>query len=191
MPIVVVTGSPGAGKTTLLERVKGHEGLEVVNLGTIMTEYAVMKGYVKNRDEIRFLETKPEVMEELQTYSFTAVSKMKGNILLDTHVSVKADKRYMPGLPSKYIKMLTGLIGFIYVDVDTDTVIKRRQADKKRVRMEQDALEIDAQRVINLSELSYHSAYLAVPLYVIENAQGKLEESEIELKKAVTELFKR
>lgn len=195
MPIVVVTGSPGAGKTTLLERLRGFNGLEIVNLGSVMARYAIEKGYVKTKDElkahdeVRFLEKDPKMMEELQTHAFTSVGAMRGKVLLDTHVSVKAGKRYMPGLPYRYIKLLSGLAGFIYIDVDTDTVIKRREADKKRVRMDLDALEIDAQRIINLSELSYHSAYAGVPLYIIENAQGKLDESEAELKNAVVELF--
>ncbi len=196
MPIVVVTGSPGAGKTSILAEMKDYNGIKTINFGNMLVEYAKQKGYIKEKDpvkahdELRFLEKDPKIMEELQKYAFGAIGKMKGNILLDTHASIQAGKRYMPGLPNKYVELLANVVGFIYIDVDTDTVIKRRLADKTRARREIDAAEIDAQRIVNLSELSYLSAFLGVPLYIIENEQGKLQDSIAHVKRAASELFK-
>ena len=189
MPIVVMLGTQGSGKTTILERAKGYRGIKNVNLGDMMCEYAIRKGYVKTRDEIRYKMTWKRY-QELYKAAFSKIGAMKGNVVVDTHPFVKAGGRYVPGLPAKYMNLLKGLVGLVYVDARTEEIIKRRALDSiTRKREVDDANKIDMHRTVNLAIVSYYSSHFDIPFYIIGNRDGKLDRSVKEFRGAVSELF--
>ena len=51
MKLVVLTGIPGSGSTTVLNRALEEVDYLHLNYGDIMTEIAMEKGLVENRDE--------------------------------------------------------------------------------------------------------------------------------------------
>ncbi len=184
--IVVIAGSPGAGKTTLLESLKGYK---IVNVGTIMFKHALSMRSVKDRDEIRYLSN--GLVDQLRLAAFKEISKMKGIVLVDTHASVERNGKFVPGTPRNALETLglRNIKAFIYIDAPTKDILERRLKDKKRKREIEKAEIIDAQRVVNLSILSAYSADLNIPLYIIINKQGKLEESKANLKAYLNEIF--
>jgi adenylate kinase len=185
--IVFICGSPGAGKSSMIDGISSKKSYKVVNVGTVITDLATKKKYVKNRDEIRSL--KKERFNELQVAAFKEISKMKGNIVLDTHATVEQDGRYYPGISLEQIPHLKGLVGFIYIDSLTQDIAKRRKGDRTR-RRENERLElIDVQRLINISVLSTCATALNLPLYVIFNEQGKLDSSIGRLKAQLKDVF--
>ncbi len=118
---------------------------------------------------------------EVQIAAFKEISKMEGNIILDTHATVEQNGRYLPGITFGKSSHLETLVAFIYIDALTEDIAKRRKGDKTR-RRENERLElVDVQREINISILSACSAYLDVPLYVVFNEQDALEASVDEL----------
>jgi adenylate kinase len=173
--IVFVCGSPGAGKTSIINGISKNKNYKVVNVGTQMTEVALKKGYIKNRDDIRFL--KRERLNELQIETFKGISKMNGNIILDTHATVEQNGRYLPGISIEHTPHLNKLVAFVYIDSLTEDIAKRRKGDKTRRRENERVDLIDVQRLINISILSTCSTYMGLPLYIVFNEQGKLKGS--------------
>jgi adenylate kinase len=184
--IVVVTGTPGSGKTTIVKSFKGLN-CTVLGVGEMMEKVAVEKRYVKNKDELRYLTN--ERLTELRTLTFKEIAAMKGRVIVDTHASVVKKNRFFPGLPFYAVELLKGLKGFVYIDATAEEIIARRLKDKTRKREVQHASEIDDQRTINISNLSYYASMLNIPLYIIGNREGQLQKAETEFAESIEEMF--
>ncbi len=173
--IVIVAGTPGAGKTTIVDAVaKGK--YKSINIGDLMTEIAIRKKYCKTRDEVRYLSNEETV--ELRNHAIKHIAKMKGELIIDTHATVQQHWRFVPGIPISDLKLLRNVRGIIYIDVDIDTLIKRRKHDNwERTREDEDRSLIATQRTVNISVLAFTAAYLNIPLYIIDNKEGQFAES--------------
>lgn len=186
--VVMITSSPGAGKTTIIGRVALDKRYKTVNVGTLMFDIAVKKGYVKDRDRIRYLS--PKLTSAMREQAFKKISEMKGNIVVDTHASVEEHGRYVPGLPVNSLKLIKNLAGFIYIDAATEDVVERRRKDTERSKRErEDPRLIDIQRLVNMSILSTASSVLNIPLFIIFNKRGKLDESVGNTRSLLEEIF--
>jgi adenylate kinase len=185
--IVFVCGSPGAGKSTIVNRLAKNRNYRVLNVGTLMMEIAIKKKYVKDRDQLRFLGSKR--LLQLQKETFSKVSGMKGNIILDTHATVEQNGRYVPGISINAARNLGGLAGLIYIDALTEDILKRRKSDRTRRRENERPELIDIQRPINISILSACSVFFNIPLYVVFNEQGRLESSVAQMRKHLKNIF--
>ncbi|MGC8572196.1 MAG: AAA family ATPase [Candidatus Micrarchaeia archaeon] len=173
--LIIVVGTPSAGKTSIIKVLENDPNYKTVNLGDLMYEVGVKKGYIKDRDEIRYLD--PDKAEELRTAAVEEVSKMEGNIILDTHATVEQHGRFLPGLAYYMFKYLGHTKGFFYIDADTDEILRRRKEDKTRTREIEPEWLINTQRNINLAIISYYASHFNVPMYVINNKKDNLEES--------------
>ncbi|MGC8649020.1 MAG: AAA family ATPase [Candidatus Micrarchaeia archaeon] len=185
--LIIVVGTPSAGKTSIVKALENDENYKIVNLGDLMYEAGVKKGYIKDRDEIRYLD--PDKAEELRTSAIEAVSKLTGNVILDTHASVEQHGRFLPGLAYYMFKYLKHTKGFFYIDAETGEILRRRKEDKTRSREIEPEWLINTQRDINLSIISYYSTHFNVPMYVINNKDGKLEESKMAFKEHVRKVI--
>ena len=103
MGVIVVTGIPGVGKTTVMQRAAEGMDVKFVTFGTVMVDMAKETGLIKNRDDMRKMSL--EQQKELQIKSAEKVASM-GNVILDTHCTVKTPRGYMPGLPEWVIKRI-------------------------------------------------------------------------------------
>jgi adenylate kinase len=133
---VIITGVPGVGKTTVvngaLAKLK-EEGIvyQSLNFGTFMFEVAQKEGYVKDRDEMRRLDK--DLQKRLQQLAAKAIAQIPGNVIIDTHASVKTPKGYLPGLPEWVLReIMPDLI--VLVETDDDQILLRRLSDETRVR---------------------------------------------------------
>lgn len=185
--IIIIAGSPGSGKSTLMKSVKSNK-YKIANIGTLMEKEAAKKKYIDNRDQIRYLPNK--TIKELRNLAFSEVSKLKGNIILDTHASIAAKGRYLPGLPFESLKKLKNIIGFIYIDANTNEVLLRRIKDKTRIRENEDDHLINTQRMMNLSALFYYATYLNISLHIINNRQDMLNKTILKFNETIENLFK-
>jgi adenylate kinase len=190
MPFVIVVGVQASGKTTVLKEI--GKGVKIMNTGDIMMDFALKRGYVKHRDELRYLDANHrDVYKKMQAGAFADAGKKKGNIAIDTHATVKAAKRHIPGLPYNCIKLLKDIRGFVYIDSNTKDILKRRSVDKSRKREDDSPTEIETDKSIAISITSYYASVLNTPLYIIENKDGHLKEAVSELRTALSELFKK
>jgi adenylate kinase len=186
--IVVVTGTPGAGKTTVINSFNGKEGYRIVSVGTLMEKLGMERGYVKNRDEIRGLSNFKTTGLRNETFSY--ISSFDDKVIVDTHATVVSRKRrYIPGFPFEALMLMKTILGFIYIDASSEEIMERRGRDKSRDRNDEDKAVLDDQRTINLSMLSYYSSYLNIPLYILENKEGHLEETLAKFADDIGELF--
>ena len=187
--IVVVTGSPGVGKTTLVKSLGGDPSFRIMSVADEMLPLAAEKGWAKHRDELRYMDN--EQITTLRNYAFEKIAASDGNVIIDTHATVEQNGRYVPGLPGDAMEKFKGLMaGIIYIDASTDDILARRESDKERVREKEARHIIHMQRAINISALSYYSSYLNVPLYVVTNRQGRLDESMEKFKSCIYDAFK-
>ena len=185
--IVVVTGTPGAGKTTVIAESKKSSRNQLVSVGGVMEEIGLEKGYVVDRDEIRKLDNAK--ISELRKEALRRISQMDGDIIVDTHASIARRRRYIPGFPFEALEHMNKIIGFIYIDSSAEDIILRRSLDKTRSREVESRDEINDQRTINLSMLSYYASYLNIPLYIIENKQSDIRGTLEDFTEDLRELF--
>ncbi|MCL4380941.1 AAA family ATPase [Candidatus Marsarchaeota archaeon] len=184
--IIIVSGSPGSGKSTLMKSLEGIE-CKIANIGSMMEKEAIEKKYIKNRDQIRYLPN--ALITELRDHAFDEVSGMDGNIILDTHASIAANGRYLPGLPLEALRKLENIVGFVYIDAETEDILVRRINDRTRVRENEDDYLINTQRLINMSVLSQYTAYLNISVHIINNKQHMFEEAKKRFNSAISDLF--
>ena len=59
---------------------------------------------MRNRDEMRLLAKDDQ--RSLQRKAAAAIAKTDGNVIVDTHASVKTPKGYLPGLPEWVLEAL-------------------------------------------------------------------------------------
>ncbi len=184
--IILVAGSPGAGKTTVLKEVGASFNSKIINMGSMMLQVAQKLGYATDRDKLRFLDLKK--FNEVRNKALDEIEKMDGNIIIDTHASVGENGRYLPGFPVSFLDHLGHVRGLVYIDATTRDIMSHRSADASRKREHDDEPTIDAQRLINISMLSFASAYLNVPFYVVINRHGDMQKTVEEIKGRIREV---
>lgn len=184
--IAIVTGTPGAGKSSVIEGVAPNSH-KVISIGTEMMKIAQNEKEVEDRDLIRKLRS--EQITTLRLKACKSIGQMEGNIIIDTHASVKNGPRYVPGFSEKELDYFPNLKAFIYIDSDPREIILRRSSDKHRKRDIESVGEIKQQREINLNLISAFAAYKNVPIYIIKNEQGKMEDAIEGIQKVFREVF--
>ena len=184
--VALLMGTPGAGKTTVMGKLK--KGHKTVNVGTEMLNVAIAEGAADDRDKLRYLN--PEKIMTLRLKAFKSINKMDGNIIVDTHATVKRGSRYVPGFSIKELQELKGLRAFIYVDATAEEIAGRRKRDTTRKREEESTDEIEQQRTVNLSFVSAFASFFGIPIYIIKNKENKLKDTLNELENVTDEIFR-
>ncbi len=173
--LVIVLGSPSAGKTAIVSSLSKDRRYKIINFGTVMYDLAIKKKFVKDRDKMRYLDLDKQT--DLRDAAAEQVAKIDGNVVLDMHAVVEQHGRFFPGLPHYMMNHFRHISGLFYIDAETDDILARRKRDKTREREIESKWLIDTQRDINLSILSFYSTDLNIPLYIIDNEEGKLNQS--------------
>jgi len=138
--VIVVTGIPGTGKTTVcneLAKLAKQIGrkIEVINYGTVMVELFHKRGKSLHRDELR--KSKLALQRNLQAEAAKTISKKaaeaEGDVIVDTHMSIKTVGGYLAGLPSHVLQLLNPEM-FVLVEAEPHEVLSRRFKDITRKR---------------------------------------------------------
>ncbi|VVB76798.1 Adenylate kinase [uncultured archaeon] len=182
--IFLVLGTPGAGKSTVL---KGVKAADVLSIGTeMLNAYAEQLG-VTDRDALK----KVVVADYANTAAIRnsvlkSISGRSGVVVLDTHASVKAGNGYIPGLsPEDLVVLKKGTKAIIYIDAETNEIIRRRKEDKSRAREDDTAEVLDQHREINIALTTTYSLYLEAPIYILKNGDGNLESTRKEVARII------
>ncbi|MBN2517986.1 MAG: adenylate kinase [Candidatus Altiarchaeota archaeon] len=174
--LCVVFGIPGVGKTTVLDEVAERVDVNRLNFGTFMFEEAKAKGLVEDRDQMRKLPK--EAQSKLQKTAAEKIYKQSrsGNVIVDTHASVKTPQGYIPGLPEAVLRALSP-DALVIVECDPRDILGRRNRDRSRER-DADALEeIDEHQSINRSYGAVYSDLTNSTLMIVKNAEGKVADA--------------
>lgn len=187
--LILFVGTPGAGKSTLLGELSKRRPLSVVNLGDVMLQIAKERDGVDDREKLGTMGE--EQIKKDREAAFKKIIDKKADTLIDTHLTIKYGRRYVPGVTIEELKRIR-IKAIIYVDATAEEIWKRRHNDPSkggRRNIDDTVAEIDEQKAVNLAILSSCAIYLSIPIYIIYNSEGKIGEAEQELEKIVKEHF--
>jgi adenylate kinase len=138
--VIVVTGIPGTGKTTVCNETlklaeQTRKKIQAVNYGSIMVELSRKRRKSLHRDELR--RSGLTFQRNLQAEAAKTISKktgeVDGDLIVDTHMSIKTANGYLAGLPFHVLQLLNPDI-FVLVEAEPHEVLSRRFRDKTRKR---------------------------------------------------------
>jgi len=187
--VIVVTGIPGTGKTTVcneLAKLAKQIGrkVEVINYGTVMVELSHKSGKSLHRDELR--KSGLALQRSLQAEAAKIISKkaaeVEGDVIVDTHMSIKTVDGYWAGLPSHVLQLLNPDM-FILVEAEPREVLSRRLKDVTRKRDK--ALEGEITEEILFSRLMATACAVltGASVKMVNNPAGKQVEAAKEVLK--------
>ncbi|WP_292370022.1 adenylate kinase [Methanoregula sp. UBA64] len=174
---VIITGVPGVGKTTVineaLQKLKS-EGVDYqpINFGTFMFEVAKNEGLVADRDQMRTLDRADQ--KRLQQRAAQAIAKIPGNVMIDTHASVKTPKGYLAGLPEWVLREIMPDI-IVLVETDDDQILMRRLSDDTRNRDREGARSIAEHQAFNRSIAAAYAMMTGCTIKIITNPDHLLD----------------
>ena len=203
---IIFVAVPGSGKTTIMQLIKKQmPSIKIVNYGDEMLKIAFQRYGIKDRDEMRKKIPLNEY-RKLQIEAAENISKIEEDVIIDTHVSIKMQGGYYPGLPEEAIKKIKP-DAIVLAEYNPEDVIERRKKDmmlKEKVEYKEGIIsmpragrEIESYEEIELHQEINRAFATAVSfsvqcLLVIINLRFKqsrdFEHAEIAAKKIV-ELF--
>jgi adenylate kinase len=147
MKIVLVALS-GSGKTTIMNFVRQRlPDVQIVNYGDVMLEIAKRKFGIQHRDEMRKnipVDEYRKIQEEAAEY----IASLPGDVIVDTHASIKIMGGYYPGLPDRVISRLKPDV-ILLLEYDPRDIVERRKRDPDRFRDVETEEEVDMHQQTN------------------------------------------
>lgn len=137
-----------------------------------MFEVACREGIANDRDEMRKLEKNAQ--RRLQQLASQAIAKIEGNVIIDTHASVKTKVGFLPGLPEWVLKELKPDL-IILVETDDDQILKRRLSDESRVRDIEGARDIADHQGFNRALAAAYGMLTGCTIKIVKNPDFLLE----------------
>ena len=176
MKLVVLTGIPGSGSTTVLNKTLEEVDYLHLNYGDIMTEIAVEKGLVENRDELRKLPA--DTQKEIQKEAGLRIKEKSEseNVIVDTHCTISTPAGFLPGLPKWVLDELQPDL-FILIEAYPDEIIYRRLNDDTRVRDVQKAKDIQLHQEMNRATSMAYATLTGATVKILSNHDNHLNSS--------------
>jgi len=170
---IIVTGIPGVGKTTVMEAAAKARSLPIAVFGSVMFEVAQAEGLAKSRDDMRKLA--PDVQKSIQRDAAIRIAAM-GNVIVDTHCTVKTPKGYLPGLPAWVLAELKPSTIVLVEAADAD-ILKRRQNDASRKRDEDSLAAIAEHQETNRRFAAAYATLTGATVCTVRNNDGQVEQA--------------
>ena len=177
--VIVVTGIPGTGKTTVCnEALKRGEQtgkkFQVINYGSIMVELSHKREKSLHRDELR--KSGLTFQRNLQAEAAKIISKKadetEGDLIVDTHMSIKTANGYLPGLPFHVLQLLDPKM-LILVEAEPSEVLSRRLKDKTRKRDKAMEGEIAEEILFSRLMAAACAVLTGASVKIVKNPAGK------------------
>src|SRR5579863_7388916 len=124
---IIVTGTPGSGKSTILSKIKVKAKL--ILLSDEFLKYTTEKG-IGDRDKIRYMSYSD--ISSIRREIIKRFNTMPGDILIDTHATVKRGTKYIPGFSTDDLGAFKDVKALIYIDAHASDIMLRRAMDKTR-----------------------------------------------------------
>lgn len=174
---VIIVGVPGVGKSTIISNAtttlqKKGTTLNTVVFGSVMFEEAKKLG-INDRDQIR--KQTIDVQQRLQNMTADHISNLNDSIVVvDTHLFIKTQSGYYPGLPMNLILKLTPE-RLILITANSEEILNRRKNDSTRTRdlISDDEIKRDIE--VSLSMISSLSILTGAPFEIIYNHDNMID----------------
>ncbi len=125
---VIVTAVPGSGKSTTMQLAKKmNPNIIIVNYGDYMFKVAKREYGIEDRDLMR-KNLSPQEYRKVQETAAKELAKLTGDVLIDTHTSIKMATGFYPGLPDNLVSLLEPDC-ILILEFDPKSVIERRTKD--------------------------------------------------------------
>ncbi len=176
---VVIVGIPGVGKTTVVDKVKDtlrSKGVrtEYVVFGSVMMKEAEKIG-VKDRDDMRKLSVTEQ--RKLQVAASSEIGKMNSDVLLvDTHLFIKTEEGYWPGLPHNVAAELAPT-HIILIEASPAEILGRRAKDTTRRRDTVNEKDILEELTIAKNMTSTLAVLTGAAIMYVQNTEGKADDA--------------
>ena len=186
---MVVTGIPGTGKTTVCKELlklaeQSGRRVTVINYGSIMVELTQERGRTLHRDELR--KSKLSLQRGLQAEAAKTISQRvaeaEGDIIIDTHMSIKTVNGYWAGLPFHVLRLLNP-DAFVLIEAEPPEVLFRRLKDVTRSRDEVLESEIVEELLFSRLIAAACSVLTGASVKIVKNPNGKKMEAAKEILK--------
>ena len=185
--LLIVTGIPGTGKSTVCNEflsLAEEEGIKVkvINFGTIMLELLKSAGKDLDRDAIRH--SSVSFQRSLQENAVKKINKIVTasdcDVILDTHMAIRTEEGYLPGLPLYVLEQLKPSF-LILVESPVEDVIARRNRDKTRIREVTEKSDVEEELLSSRVMALTCSVISGAPVKIIRNLEGRQREAALEL----------
>lgn len=186
---ILLTGVPGVGKTSIAKSVSENFNIPVINFGDILFDKIQEENIgINSVDEIRI---KLKYSDYLMLQKLTAqdISKINGNKIITSHLSIDTPTGFKPGFPQEIVDILQPSIVFI-IESPVAEIKERRTADDERHRNQKLENWIEFHQSYNRALASNYSFYTGNYTYPILNKQGKLKEAFEEINLVLDQLLK-
>lgn len=174
---VIIVGVPGVGKSTIISNAtttlqKKGTTLSTVVFGSVMFDEAKKLG-INDRDQIR--KQTIDVQQRLQNMTADHISSLNDSIVVvDTHLFIKTQSGYYPGLPMNLILKLNPE-RLILITANSEEILNRRKNDSTRTRdlISEDEIKRDIE--VSLSMISSLSILTGAPFEIIYNHDNMID----------------
>ncbi|MHB8632410.1 MAG: adenylate kinase [Thermoplasmatota archaeon] len=173
MGAIIVTGIPGVGKTTVMELAAKGANLPIVVYGTVMFDVAKARGLASHRDDMRRLPA--SVQKDIQKAAAEKIASM-GDVIVDTHCSIRTPAGYLPGLPAWVLEALKPSM-FVLVEADPEEIHGRRERDATRQRDVESVASIAEHQATNRSFAAAYATLSGGTILAVQNRDGHPEEA--------------
>ncbi|EQD81084.1 adenylate kinase [mine drainage metagenome] len=167
----IISGVAGVGKSTILYLVEKGTNYDIINFGTLMYEMARDIGLIAHRDELRKLNVDTQI--NLQKKASNAIGQMD-EVIVDTHMSIRSPKGYIPGLPEWVLRELK-INSYFVIESDYKEIKKRRASDSNRFRDEESEDDIKLHQELNRYFVAAYAIYSAATVNFVNNVQDAPE----------------
>jgi adenylate kinase len=124
---IILLAVPGAGKSTIIQFVqKLRPYVKTIVYGDIMLEISQSHKHIHNRDDLRTLPISQQ--KQIQKEAAHHIASIEGDVIIDTHASVKTPVGYWSGLPANIIREI-GPDLIVLLEFNPDAVMNRRTKD--------------------------------------------------------------
>jgi adenylate kinase len=180
---VIIVGVPGVGKSTIITNAtealhsKGTS-VKTIVFGSVMFEEAKKLG-INDRDKLRKLAV--HTQQELQNMAAHHISSLNDSVVfIDTHLFIKTQSGYYPGLPMNLILKLNPQ-RLVLVTANSDEILNRRKKDTTRTRDLISIDEINRDIQVSLSMISSLSILTGAPFEIIHNHDDMIDSATSQL----------
>lgn len=179
--VVILAGIPGAGKTTVIKNALKEKNMSFVTYGTVMFDIAKDIN-VKTRDDMRNLPL--EKQWDIQKRAAEKIHAM-GDVIVDTHCTIKTKSGYLPGLPYDVLKTLRPTL-IILIEAEEQEIMQRRTKDKNiRERDSESEEEINEHQEMNRIAAMTYAVLTGATVKIVKNNEGLLERATREVAQAL------